>query len=241
MASKKPQQENVFLSLAFNLIIPVLVLQKGGKLLGGFDGAATLSLIVALCFPLFYGLLDYIRRDNKNLLSIIGFINTLVTGGFALATLQGHWFAIKEAAVPLILGLGVLASIRMKKPFMSFLILKSGVLNSDLLTQKIEEQGHRPQFEKQLNRSTYLLSVSFFISSVLNYFLGLYIFQPLDTTQTLEQQKDVLNTQIAQMNWMGMLVISLPLMFFLGFILWDFFRQIKTLSGLTLEDLAPQT
>lgn len=241
MASKKPQQENVLISLGFNLILPVFILQKGAKLLGGFDGSATIALVVALCFPLIYGLVDYFRRDNKNLLSIIGFINTLITGAFALATLQGHWFAIKEAAVPLVLGLGVLASIRMKKPFMSFLVLKSGVLNSELLTQRIQEHGHEELFQKQLNKSTYFLSISFFISSVLNFFLGLHIFKPLDATLSLEQQKDVLNSQIAQMNWMGMLVISLPLMFFLGFILWDFFKQIKILSGLSLEELSPQS
>lgn len=241
MASKKPQQENVLISLGFNLILPVFILQKGAKLLGGFDGSATIALVVALCFPLIYGLVDYFRRDNKNLLSIIGFINTLITGAFALATLQGHWFAIKEAAVPLVLGLGVLASIRMKKPFMSFLVLKSGVLNSELLTQRIQEHGHEELFQKQLNKSTYFLSISFFISSVLNFFLGLRIFKPLDATLSLEQQKDVLNSQIAQMNWMGMLVISLPLMFFLGFILWDFFKQIKILSGLSLEELSPQS
>lgn len=240
MASKKPQQENIFVSLGFNLILPVLILQKGSKFLGGFDGSATIALAIALSFPLMYGLVDYFRRKNKNLLSIIGFFNTLLTGAFALATLEGHWFAIKEAAVPLLLGLGVLASVKLKKPFMSFLVLKSGVLNAELLEQKIREHGNEELFEKQINKSTYFLSISFFISSALNYFLGLYIFQPLDGTLSPEMQKDALNNQIAQMNWMGMLVISLPLMVFLGFILWDFFKQIKNLSGLNLEDLAQQ-
>lgn len=238
LASKKPQQENIFVSLAFNLILPVFILQKGSKLLGGFDGASTISLAVALCFPLFYGLNDYFRRNNKNLISILGFFNTLLTGVFALATLQGHWFAIKEAAVPLLLGFAVLGSIKLKKPFMEFLILKSGVVNASLLKDRIAERGNDAKFKKQINKSTYLLSVSFFISSVLNYFLAIYIFVPLDSTFTSEQQKETLNSQIAQMNWMGMVVISLPLMFFLGFILWDFFRQVKTLSGLNLEELA---
>lgn len=238
MASKKPQQENIFVSLLCNLILPVLILQKGSKILGSFDGASTIALIVALCFPLLYGLNDYVRNKNKNILSILGFFNTLLTGVFAVATLEGHWFAIKEAAIPLLLGFGVLLSIKLKKPFMNFLIFKSGAFNTELLQQKISEKGHKEAFNRQMNRSTYLLSVSFFMSSVLNYFLAVYIFSPLDGELTSEQQKEMLNSQIAQMNWMGMLVISIPLMFFLGFVLWDFFKQIKILSGLSLEELA---
>lgn len=234
--NKQPQkQENVFISLLCNLILPVLILQKGSKL--GFEGASTLSLIVALIFPLGYGLRDYIQTRNKNIISILGIINIIITGVFALAQFKGHWFAIKEAAIPFVIGIGVIVSVRLNKPFMKFLLFQSGAFNKDLLEAKIVENKNTDAFQKQINYSTYLLSVSFFLSSLLNYILALRIFKHIDETLSPEQQKEILNNQIANMNWMGMVVISVPLMFFLGFILWDFFRKINKLSGLTIDDL----
>ncbi len=232
---KKNKQENVFLSLLFNLILPVVILQKGSKL--GFDGASTLSLLVALAFPLFYGLNDYRKNKNKNIVSILGVVNILITGIFAIAQLKGGWFAIKEAAIPFFLGIAVIISIKMKKPFMKILLFQSGAFDQELLETKITENNNEVAFLKQINFSTYLLSLSFFLSSLLNYILALRVFTLIDKKLLPEQQKEVLNHQIADMNWMGMLVISVPLLFFLGFILWDFFRNIKKLSGLTLEDL----
>lgn len=233
LPSKK--QENVFLSLLFNLILPVLILQKGSKL--GFEGASTLALFLALAFPFVYGLTDYIRNKNKNLISILGVINILITGVFAIAQFNGQWFAFKEAAIPFTLGLGVLFSIRKKKPFMQFLLFQSGAFKRELLEEKIIENNNVEAFRKQLNYSTYLLALSFFLSSIMNYALALNIFKIIDLNLTLEQQKEILNHQIADMNWMGMLVISVPLLLFLSFILWDFFRKIKKLSGLSIEDL----
>ncbi len=233
--SEKKKQENVFLSLLFNLIIPVLILQKGSKM--GFEGAATIALVVALTFPLIYGLVDYLKNRNKNLISILGVINILVTGIFAIAQLEGRWFAIKEAAIPFALGIAVLFSIRFKKPFMQFLLFQSGAFKKDLLEQKIVENNNLLAFKKQMNYSTYLLSVSFFLSSLMNYLLALRVFKLIDLSLSKEQQKEILNHQIADMNWMGMVVISVPLLFFLAFILWDFFKNIKKLSGLSIEDL----
>ncbi len=235
VTAETKKQENVFISMLCNLIIPVFILQKGAKL--GFEGAATLSLVVALSFPLIYGIIDYRKNKNKNIISILGVVNILITGVFAIAQLKGQWFALKEAAIPLALGIGVLVSIRLKKPFMRFLIFQSGAFKKELLEQKILENNNQTAFEKQLNFSTYLLSVSFFISSFLNYVLALRVFKTIDISIPLERQKEILNQQIADMNWMGIVVISVPLLFFLGFILWNFFRRIKKLSGLSLEEL----
>lgn len=233
--SQPQKQENIFLSLLFNMILPVLILQKGSKL--GFEGSSTVALLIALAFPLVYGLTDYIKTKNKNIVSILGLINILITGVFALAQLQGHWFAIKEATIPFIIGIGVIFSVRLKKPFMGFLLFQSGAFNKDLLEEKINERNNADAFKKQMNYSTYLLSASFFLSSLLNYVLALRVFQHIDESLTLEQKKEILNHQIADMNWMGILVISVPLLFFLALIMWDLFKQINKLSGLTLEEL----
>ena len=236
---QKPQKkENVLLSLVFNIILPVLLLQKGSQL--DFEGAATISLFLALSFPLLYGLNDYIRNKNKNLISIMGILNILITGGLALAQLEGQWFALKEAAIPFVIGVFVLISIYIQKPFMKFMIFSTGVFNREILETHLKDLQKGILFQKQLNKSTAYLSLSFFFSSGLNYLLARAIFQPIDKSFAIEKQKEILNQQIADMNWMGVLVISVPLLFFLAFIMWDFFKKIKELTGLTFEDLVVQ-
>src|SRR5689334_6352051 len=104
MKSQAPQ-ENPFLNLVINIFLPVMILNKGSLYLD-----PRLTLLVALCFPLAYGIQDYIRRRHKNYVSLLGMVNIALTGSLALMQLQGIWFAIKEACLPALLGVLVLGS-----------------------------------------------------------------------------------------------------------------------------------
>ena len=66
------------------------------------------GLLVALVFPIGYGIYDLIQRKKTNFLSILGFISVLCSGGLALAQVGGFWFAVKDALLPTIIGVAVL-------------------------------------------------------------------------------------------------------------------------------------
>ena len=68
-ASKKKEKENPFVSIVFNIVIPVIVLSKltSADRLGPVYG-----LIVALAFPTVYFIYDFLKRRNTNFISIVG-------------------------------------------------------------------------------------------------------------------------------------------------------------------------
>ncbi|WP_374030368.1 VC0807 family protein [Bdellovibrio bacteriovorus] len=105
-----PPKENGLLNIVFNIVLPVLILNKLSKFIGPFW-----ALVLALAFPLGYGAYDLIKRKKFNAFSALGLLNVLLTGGLALLGLHGFWFAVKEAAFPALVGLFVLGSAFTKK------------------------------------------------------------------------------------------------------------------------------
>ncbi len=229
----KPQKkENPFLSLIFNVIAPVMILQKLSVKL-----SPTIALIVALSLPIGYGLYDYFKTRNKNWLSIFGIVNILFTGGFALLKLEGIWFAVKEAFFPLLIGIAVLISAFTAKPLINLFIESTQIFNLEVINKKLAELNNQLPYKKLLKSATLLFALSFFISSALNYFLAINIFTELDPALTDIQKEQTLNEQVADMTWKGYVVIALPMVLFMMFVIWYFISGLKKLTGLPMENL----
>src|ERR1043165_6533761 len=113
VTATKPKPENLLLNLLCNVVVPgaVLVWLSKDHLLGPLW-----ATIVALAFPLGYGVYDLARRKKTNFLSIFGIFSVLASGGLMIAKLGGLWFAVKDAIMPTMLGLTVLASLKSKSP-----------------------------------------------------------------------------------------------------------------------------
>lgn len=229
------KRANPYYNILFNILLPVFVLNQVTKKFG--ENGPLIALILALSIPLTYGIWDYLSNQHKNFLSLLGIANILVTGTLALLRLEGIWFAVKEAAFPLILGLGVFASAFTKNPAIRFIALNDQFLKIDLLNAKLAERNSALQFQNLLRTSTLLLTSSFLLSSLLNFLVAIRIFSPLPAGLSQLEQEALLNGQIEKMTWMGFLVISLPLMAFMGLLFWHLFSGIKKLTGLELQDI----
>lgn len=229
---KSRQQDHPFINLVFNIAMPVLVLQRLSAKLG-----PTNALILALMFPLGYGLYDYLRNKNKNWISILGLVNTLFTGGFALLHIEGTWFAVKEASFPLVLGIAVLLSSIFNKPVMKKMFFTPAVFNVSMIEQKISEISSPNDLHRLFRQSTNFLAISFFLSSALNFALASYVFSKIDPNLVADQRTQVLNDQIAQMTWLSFIVIVLPLMLFMGFIFWHLISRLKRMTGLSTDEI----
>ena len=107
------KQQNSFTNILFNILIPVLILNKGHKY--GLDAKA--SVVIALAFPLFFTVKSLVQEKKFDFVSLLGLLNVLISGVLTLLTLGGIWFAVKEAAFPLLIGCFVLASSFTKNPF----------------------------------------------------------------------------------------------------------------------------
>ena len=83
--TKNNQSENLLLNLAFNIIIPTLILTKlsGDEYLG-----TRMAIVIALAFPVIYGLKDFVTLRRLNFFSILGVVSILLTGGISLMELD---------------------------------------------------------------------------------------------------------------------------------------------------------
>ena len=149
----KPKKESMWLNLGFNLVIPIVFLRKGGDWFGPSlenllqspkDGTlvGSVMLLMAISFPIGYGVWDFCRRKKWNFLSILGALSAFLTGGIGLlpgATVS--MFAIKEAALPGILGLLTVLTLKTKKPLVKLFLYNPDVIQVDLVDRALEERG----------------------------------------------------------------------------------------------------
>ncbi|WP_415063788.1 VC0807 family protein [Bdellovibrio sp.] len=227
-----PPKENGLLNLVFNIVLPVLILNKLSKFIG-----PPAALVLALAFPLGYGIYDLVKRKKVNAFSALGLLNVLFTGGLALLGLHGFWFAVKEAAFPTLVGLFVLGSAFTRRPFIETLFLNPAIMKVELLEQRLQEHGKQKEFHAHMKSATVWLSLSFAFSAVCNFILARRIFINIDPALSSEAQSVILNEQIAQMTTWSMAVIMVPSILFLLGIFWYLMRGIKQHAGLSTEEL----
>jgi hypothetical protein len=236
-STNKPETPtSALINIACNIAIPVIILNKYTESFGALN-----SLLLALAFPLGYFLYEYINTRKTNWISVLGFLNTLLTGGFALLQLEGKWFAIKEAGFPLLIGIFVyFNSYYGKKPFVQQMILNPNMFRMDQLEQALKEKQTTEAFYLHLRKTNVFLAYSFFLSAALNFILAYAIFKTIDPTLSESQRSIILNEQISQMTWMGYLVILLPSMICLVFIFQYLAKGIFKYTGLQMMDLMQQ-
>ncbi|MGC9451706.1 MAG: VC0807 family protein [Oceanipulchritudo sp.] len=226
-----PRRENGFHSLLFNILIPVIVLTQGDRLLS----SPASVLVIALTFPVGYFLWDYQRRGKVNFISILGFVSVLLTGGVGLMQLPRFWFIVKETAIPAIIGIAVLGSLFSRYPLIRVLVFSKEIFDVDHIQGALAEKGTREAMERLLRTATALLSVSFFISAVLNFFLASHFVK----TEPMEDAARF-NAEVGAMTGWSYLVIALPSTLFMLGILYLVIHGIHKHAGLGLEEaLAP--
>lgn len=232
MNSKK---ENPFISMLCNIILPVLILNQFEKKLDWMS--PTLALVIALLFPLGYGVQRFVAQKKVDAISVIGFVSILLTGGFALLHLDGEWFAIKEAGIPLIIGIAILFSSFTKKPLIRWMILNPNIFKVSLLYQRLEERNCEKEFENHLKTTTNFLGLSFFFSAFLNYVLAKYFFKAIDPSYGDVEKTRILNQQIGDMTFWSYFAISIPSMICMALIVWYLSQGIYKLAGLRFKEI----
>lgn len=224
------KQESLLLNLLCNIILPTLILTKlsNDEYLG-----IKLAIIVALAFPLIYGLHDFITRGKLNFFSALGVVSVTLTGGISLLEMDAIYIAIKEASIPGVLGIATLLSLKTSQPLIHTLILNDKVFEVDRINQALKENRCLTEFDQLLVNASWILAGSFFLSSLLNYLLAVIIL-------TAEPGTVSFNEQLGKMTALSFPVIALPAMaVMMGNIIY-LFRGIKKLTGLDLESILKQ-
>ncbi|MFN2376671.1 MAG: VC0807 family protein [Candidatus Binatia bacterium] len=222
-----PERENIFLNLACNIVLPGLILSR----LSADDRLGPMgALLLGISFPLGYGIYDLIVRRKWNFFSIVGLASVSLTGGFAMMKLDGFWFAVKEASIPTLFGVAILATIGTGRPLVREFILNESVIDVARLDEGLEARGTRARFDELLRRATWWMSGSFAMSAVLNFVLARVLLKSPSGTPEF-------TAELGYMTWLSWPVIALPSMILTMVILWRLLAGIRELTGLEMEDL----
>ena len=109
----KKKQENPWINLIVNVALPMYIMTK----LASPDKLGPLNaVLVATAFPLLYGFYDFWKNKHINKISILGLVSVALNGVFTIIQLNPFWFAVKEAAIPALIGVFVLGSVWTKTP-----------------------------------------------------------------------------------------------------------------------------
>ncbi len=224
---EKRKREGILGNLLLNIIIPTVILTK----LSGEDWLGTkMAIVVALAFPVIYGLKDFYTSRKLNFFSILGVVSIFLTGGISLLELDPKYIAIKEAAIPALLGLATLASLKTRYPLVRTFLYNDKILQVDKVATALKENNNQIHFDQVLKNASYLIAFSFLVSSILNYALAKYLLVSPPGTEAF-------NAELGKMTALSFPVIALPATVVMMFALFYLFRQITKLTKLSLEDI----
>lgn len=217
----------MLVNLTCNLVVPTVVLMKFStdRWLGPMWG-----MIAALVLPVGYGIYDLAVRRKTNFLSILGTVSVLVSGSLALLKVGGLWFAVKDAILPTLIGISVLASLRTKRPLVRELFYNDQIIDVARVDAALNDRGEHEHFERLLRRASIGLAATFIATAPVSFALARYVLTAPPGTPEF-------NAQLGRMHWLALIVIALPSMGAMMIVFWKLLNGVTALTGLTQDEI----
>jgi hypothetical protein len=223
----KDKKPNPLIEIGITIVLPALILTK----LSSADRLGTVyALLLALAFPLVWGLWDGFQRRKVNWMAALGVVSTLLTGAIGLLSLDAKWLAVKEAAVPGLIGLVILGSTWTRTPLIRVMVFNAALFDVDRVHLALAERGTTDAFERRLRAGTVLLAGTFFFSSVANYILARWVVTSAAGTAAFNQE-------LGHLTALSYPVIAVPCMLMMMGLMYWLVRGAKALTGLDLGDM----
>ena len=224
---KTVAKPNPLIEILVTIVVPAVILMKfsGDKDLGNLR-----ALLLALAFPIGWGLWDGWRRRKVNWLSVLGVVSTLLTGGIGLLKLDPQWLAVKEAAVPCLIGLVILGSAATRSPLIRLMVFNASIFDVEKVNKALEERHTAAAFETRLRTGTVLLAATFFFSAVANYVLARAIVNS-------PAGSEAFNQELGRLTLLSYPIIAVPSMVMMMGLMYWLARGATQLTGLEMGDL----
>ena len=242
------EKENPLISISFNIFIPVLILKNGEnwihKILQLLDIAelpvqfldtinlSSMAFLIALIFPVGYFIYDFLKRKNVNVISILGFINVLLTGGIGIFGerfgLSKNWFIIKEGALPSLIGLTLITLRKFRKESFNKILLNDMLFDNYKIGSSINDE-RQYEFERIVYRAGSHFIIGLFMSSFVQFVLASIIV-------TANPGEPLFNEQVATMTWVSFLAVFVITMSIVGKGYLGLISGVEKITGLKRED-----
>lgn len=207
-------------NIGFNILIPVVIMTRFTEELGALP-----ALLIALAFPLAYGLWDWYKIKTINFYSALGLVSVLLTGSIGFLALPAQYLAYKEAAIPLILALVFALSSYTRFD------ATSRFLGSVLDIKKLHKEYGKKKldFERPLSWMRRSFVVALLFSAIANYLLTIIIV-------TGEPATSEFTAQIGHMTALSFPIIVLPIIIIIFASLFFLSRHVQKTTRKPLEE-----
>jgi intracellular septation protein A len=223
-AQRKP---NTFTEIIVTIVVPAVVLMQ----LSREERLGPLyALILALAFPVAWGLYDALKWRKFNFFAVLGIVSTLLTGGIGLLKIDTYWLAWKEALVPGLIGLAVLGSTFTRWPLIRTLVFNEQVMDVQRIEAQLKARQTQRAFEQRLLHGTWMLAGTFAFSAVVNFFLARWVVTSATGTEAF-------NEELGRLTLLSYPVIALPSMLMMMGVFWYLAHHAKALTGLTITQM----
>jgi len=218
---------NPIINIIVSIVIPAIILSKfsDAEHLGVLPG-----FLIALAFPIGQSIYELFVQKKVGFISIIGLVSIFCTGIIGVLELPSEWMAYKEAAVPLLIGIAIVISLKTPYPLVKKLFYNEEIMDIEKIDKILDENGSKEKFEKVLKNSTYMIGASFLLSAVLNFTLTKIIIQSPSGTAAF-------NEELGRLTALSYPVIALPSTIVMCIALLYLFKKVTKITGLPFEEL----
>ena len=237
--TKPKDDENPLLNIFVNVLLPIVALSQlsksGDK---SWHIGPEYGMAVAVAFPFIYGVVFFFKNKKFNFYSVLGIISVLLTGFITIHVWNEDGsikenadllFAIKEAAIPLMLGAAMLYSHRTKNPLIDVFFLNPDIFDITKIEETAKEKNTYNDYLAFRIKLTWMFASSFLLSSLLNFILAMYLLKDAN-------DKESYNLAVGKVMGYGYLVIGIPLMIIMVGCLIYLMKTISRITGLTKEE-----
>lgn len=226
--SRPAPPPNPLLELVFTLVLPSLTLDQLSKpaSLGPFW-----ALVVSLLFPVAFGAWCFWKKKGWNVLSVLGFVTILLSGGLGLLKLDAFWIGMKEGLMATAIGLAFPLSHYFGRPLINALVMQPHLLNVKTLEDSLGEEAKRSAFNEALFRASCGMGLGMVGSAVANFSLALWLLAGK------EPGSEAFVKGLAKLSWVSTVVIGVPMMGVMLVVFVWLLRRIQRITGLERDDL----
>lgn len=213
----------VWVELACTVLIPTVVLMFGPDWLG-----PTGALIVALLFPFGFAIGSMVKEGRPSTLSVVALTSVVLTGGLGLLALDPKWFAVKEALVPMVLGLAFAGSAWTR--FAVVRVALDRILDPERTRAALDATGGHPAFERAIHRATIESGLVLVASAPLSFALAAWLVRAPSGTVAFARE-------LGRYNLVSFPLVSVPVLLASGWVMWRAWTAIEAAAGVPPEDL----
>ena len=158
------------LAAMLNVVFPALAitLLSPEEILG-----PSLAFLVALVLPLSYGVIYFSLNSRISIFSLIGLISVILTGSFGIMQLSPFWMIAKETGIPLVIGLVIIWTGKLNRPFMGILLTE--IMDMKLVEDDYASKNKTKKLKKDIRKSNSMFASVFFVGAALNFFVAFSI------------------------------------------------------------------